>query len=293
MTQRSTENSSSPVVGLQLYSVKDELDKDLLGTLRKLAALGCRTVEAANFATNLNPGQLRAALDEVGMNCLSAHVPLPFLLGELEPLIAEMRGLGVRYVVCTAPWVEDNARYLQAAERGSMENAFGDLMHSLTPDDWRWNAAQLNRIGGELRAAGLQLAYHNHGFEFKTFEGKPAYEHLLAMTDPQRVAFELDCGWITNAGFDPVDYLNRHGERIALLHLKDLTRTDPGGTGLQLAGIHLGGGIVDWPAVLAAATRAGVTACFIEQEAPFPAPVLEELEASFAYLASLPVRSCY
>jgi sugar phosphate isomerase/epimerase len=92
---------------------------------------------------------------------------------------------------------------------------------------------------------------------------------------------------MVNAGYDPVDYLDRHSDRIALLHLKDLMRADPAGTGLQLAGIHLGGGIVDWPAVLAAATRAGVTACFIEQEAPFPAPVLEEMEASFAYLASL------
>jgi sugar phosphate isomerase/epimerase len=291
MTQRSPEAPSSPVIGLQLYSVKDELDKDLPGTLRALAAMGCRTVEAANFATNLDPVQLRTALDAVGMDCLSAHVPLPFLLGDLEPLIAEMKALGVRYVVCTAPWVEDNARYMQAAEQGSMESAFGDLMHTLTLDDWRWNAAQLNRIGSELHAAGLQLAYHNHGFEFKTFEGKTAYEHLLALTYPEHVAFELDCGWIANAGFDPVDYLNRHGNRIALLHLKDLTRAEPGGTGLQLAGIHLGGGIVDWPAVLAAAARAGVAACFIEQEAPFPAPVLEELEASFAYLASLTVRS--
>jgi sugar phosphate isomerase/epimerase len=287
MTQAPTEIHSSPVIGLQLYTVKDELDKDLTGTLRKLAALGCRTVEAANFATNLNPVQLRAALDEVGMDCLSAHVPMPFLLGELEPLIAEMQAIGARYVVCTAPWVEDNARFMQAAQQGSMENAFGDLMHSLTLDDWRWNAEQLNRVAGELHAADLQLVYHNHGFEFKQFDGKPAFDHLLAMTDPERVAFEVDCGWMVNAGYDPVDYLNRHGDRIALLHLKDLTRTDPGGTGLQLAGIHLGGGIVDWPAVLAAANRAGVNACFIEQEAPFPAPVLDELEASFAYLASL------
>jgi sugar phosphate isomerase/epimerase len=287
MPQRSPENTSSPVIGLQLYTVKDELDKDLPGTLRTLAALGCRTVEAANFATNLDPVRLRAALDEVGMDCLSAHVPLPFLLGDLAPLIAEMKALGVRYVVCTAPWVEDNARFLQAAEQGSMETAFGDLMHSLTLEDWRWNAGQLNRVAGELHAAGLQLVYHNHGFEFKQFEGKPAYDHLLAMTDPERVAFEVDCGWMVNAGYDPVDYLQRHGDRIALLHLKDLTRADPAGTGLQLAGIHLGGGIVDWPAVLAAAARAGVAACFIEQEAPFPAPVLDELEASFAYLASL------
>jgi sugar phosphate isomerase/epimerase len=287
MTQHTREKSSTPVIGLQLYTVKDELDKDLIGTLRTLAEIGCRTVEAANFATNLDPAQLRLALDEVGMDCLSAHVPLPFLLGELEPLITGMKALGVRYVVCTAPWVEDNARYLQAAERGSMESAFGDLMHTLTLDDWRWNAEQLNRIGIELHAADLQLAYHNHGFEFKTFEGKPAYDHLLAMTDPARLAFEVDCGWMVNAGYDPVDYLDRHSDRIALLHLKDLMRADPAGTGLQLAGIHLGGGIVDWPAVLAAATRAGVTACFIEQEAPFPAPVLEEMEASFAYLASL------
>lgn len=287
MTQAPIQKTSSPVIGVQLYTVKDELDKDLPGTLRKLAALGCRTVEAANFATNLSPAQLRAALDEVGMDCPSAHVPMPFLLGELEPLIAEMRALGARYVVCTAPWVEDNARFMQAAEQGSMETAFGDLMHSLTLDDWRWNAEQLNRIGSELYAADLQLVYHNHGFEFRQFDGRPAYDHLLALTDPARVAFEVDCGWMVNAGCDPVDYLDRHGDRIALLHLKDLTRADPAGTGLQLAGIHLGGGIVDWPAVLAAAARADVTHCFIEQEAPFPAPVLEELAASIAYMASL------
>jgi sugar phosphate isomerase/epimerase len=287
MIPDSPDTLSPPAIGLQLYSVKDELSADLLGTLQKLAAMGCRTVEAANFATNLNPAQLRAALDEVGMDCLSAHVPLPFLLGDLEPVIAEMKVLGVRYVVCTAPWVEDNERYAQAIESSSMESAFGELMNSLTLVDWHWNAEKLNRIAAHLHTADLRLVYHNHGFEFKNFDGKPAYDHLLAMTDPERVAFEVDCGWMVNAGYDPVAYLDRYGDRIELLHLKDLTRADPGGSGLQLEGIHLGGGIIDWPAVLAAATRAGVTACFLEQEAPFPAPVLDELQASFSYLASL------
>ncbi|MBK6511721.1 MAG: hypothetical protein IPG06_21345 [Haliea sp.] len=204
MTQRSPEAPSSPVIGLQLYSVKDELDKDLPGTLRALAAMGCRTVEAANFATNLDPVQLRTALDAVGMECLSAHVPLPFLLGELAPLIAEMKALGVRYVVCTAPWVEDNARYMQAAEQGSMESAFGDLMHTLTLEDWRWNAAQLNRIGGELHPAGLQLVYHNHGFEFKTFEGKTA---CTSTCWPRPIPSTWRLSWIAAGSPTPVSIL--------------------------------------------------------------------------------------
>ncbi len=287
MTSQSTAPPSPPDIGLQLYTVKDALKADLNGTLRRLAALGCHTVEAANFAVDLDAAELRAALDTVGMRCLSAHVPLPLLLGDLEQVVLDMKALGARYVVCTAPWVEDGARFEKAMQQGPMEQAFGKLMDSLTLEDWHWNAEKLNRIAAHLHASDLQLAYHNHGFEFHLFDGVPAFDHLMAMTDPERVAFEVDCGWMVNAGHDPLDYLERHGDRIELLHLKDLTARKPGGTGLELEGIHLGGGIVDWPAVLAAAERAGVKACFIEQEDPFPAPVMEEVAASFAYLESL------
>jgi sugar phosphate isomerase/epimerase len=274
-------------VGVQLYTVSEELKKDLDGTLQKIAAIGYRTVETASFTSNIKATQMREALDRAGLACQSAHYGLPQLLGGAQQAIDDAHQLGAKYVVCSAPWVADMSRFANVAKGNKPEAAFAALMGSFTMDDWRWNAEQFNKAGENLKKAGLQFAYHNHGFEFKKIDGKLAFDELLAMTDPNLVAIEMDCGWVANAGHDPIEYLKRFPNRIQLLHVKDIKRNAGENLSFEMEGTEIGKGILDWPAIFKAAKQAGLKGYFVEQEPPFARPPLEELQASYAYLHKL------
>lgn len=275
-------------IGVQLYTVGAELQKDLDGTLQKLAAIGYRSVETAGFSSGkITVAQMRAALDKAGLRCQSAHYGLPQLQGGVQKVIDDTQALGASYVVCPTPWVADMSRFAAAMKGNKPEAAFGVLMNNLTMDDWRWNAEQLNKAGEALKKAGLQLAYHNHGFEFKIVDGNVVFDELLKMTEPDLVAIEMDCGWVANTGYDPAGYITRFPDRVHLLHIKDINQRPVDRLGLEMAGIHTGGGVLDWPGIFAAAKRAGVKGYFVEQEPPFPAPVFDELKASYDYLNQL------
>lgn len=274
-------------IGVQLYTVAAELRKDFDGTLHKLAEIGFRIVENATFSASMNSTQLRAALDKVGMSCQSVHYGLTQLQGNLPKIIDEMHVLGAKYAVCPTPWVADPSRLAAAMKGNSPEVGFGKFLNSMTLDDWRWNAEHFNKIGEAMKKAGLQFAYHNHSFEFRVVDGKIIFDELLALTDPDLVKIELDCGWVANAGHNPAGYIDRFPDRIQLLHVKDIQKRQVNEFSFDIQGIHMGGGIVDWPAVFAAAKRAGVKGYFVEQENPFPAPVFEELKASYDYLHKL------
>ena len=91
-------------------------------------------------------------------------------------------------------------------------------------DDWKWNAEQFNKVGEQVKKEGLQLAYHNHNFEWKSYDGVTGYDEFLRLTDPGLVKLELDCGWATVAGQDPVTYLTKYPKRYSLLHIKDFRK---------------------------------------------------------------------
>lgn len=275
-------------IGVQLYTVSAELQKDLDGTLQKLAGIGYRTVENATFANGISASRLRSALDRAGLRCPSAHYALPLLQADLSKVVDDVHALGASYVICSTPWVADMSRF-EAVMKGAKtpEEGFSALMNSLTPDDWRWNADQFNKLGAELKKQGLQLGYHNHGFEFRIVDGKILFDEFLTMTEPDLVAIELDCGWVANAGYDPAIYLQRFPDRIQLLHVKDLVHVATDRTSMKMDSIHVGGGILNWPGIFAAAKRAGVKGYFVELEHPLPAPVFDELKSSYDYLHQL------
>lgn len=274
-------------IGVQLYTVAAELRKDLDGTLSKLAEIGFRLVESATFSASLSAAQLRAALDKVGLSCQSVHYGLPQLQSSLRKTIDDMHTLGAKFAVCPTPWVADPSRLAAAMKGNSQEVGFARFLSSMTLDDWRWNAEHFNKVGEAMKKEGLQFAYHNHSFEFRVIDGKILFDELLALTDPDLVKIELDCGWVANAGHSPAGYIDRFPDRIQLLHVKDIQKRQANGFGFDIQGIHMGGGTVDWPAVFAAAKRAGVKGYFVEQENPFPAPVFDELKASYDYLHKL------
>jgi sugar phosphate isomerase/epimerase len=243
-------------IGLQLYTVRDLTAQDMLGTLERLAAIGYRAVEFAGYG-NASVGDIRATLDQHGMTAVGAHVALDNFESRFDQTIDDLQTLGCRYAI--VPWVAED-------RRGSLVEA-------------QRLADQLNRLGEQVRAAGLQFAYHNHAFEFDPIDGSSLWDVLLRETDPGLVALELDVFWAEYAGFDPVEMIGRLTGRVPLLHAKDISRDDP------KADAPIGDGTLPWPRMLEAAEAAGVEWLIVEQDRPHDA--LRDVERSLANLQAM------
>jgi len=244
-------------IGVQLYSVRDILPKDYEGTLRQLAALGYQEVEAAGFFGR-SPSDVKKAMDEAGLRCVSAHYSLKDLLPRTEETIQYGKDLGLQYIVCASPWWKDPSKVKDAGSRAARER--------MTLDDWHWNAEQFNRIGERVSAAGMRFAYHNHTPEFRSENGVVFYDELLKSTDPAKVTMELDCGWAVVAGKNPAEYLTRYPTRFSMLHVKDFKMTAAVTPAAPPPSTELGRGTIDYRPIFAAAKKAGIKHAFVEQE---------------------------
>ena len=261
--------SSTPLrlpIGLQLYSVRNLLPKDFDGTLHQLSAAGYKEVEAAGYF-NKTAAEFRHAMDQAGLRCISAHHTLVQLRSQLDELIEFGHTLGLEYIICSSS--------------GGVHRdptAKGDL----TLDDWRYVAGEFNRIGEKLKSAGITFGMHNHVPEFAVENGVLVYDELLRLTDPKLVVFEMDCGWVTAAGHNPVDYLSRAPERFPLLHVKDMTREADG----KFHSVVMGTGVANYAPILRAATE--LKHYFIEQE-EFVGDTMTELREDAEYMRKLDV----
>lgn len=225
-------------VALQLYTVRDELEKDFTGTLRKVAEMGYANVELAGFG-GMSAIDLKATLDEFGLKAIGSHVGLNLLEGDgLGKTIEDHKLIGVPYIV--VPWLAperrgDKASYLQLAET-------------------------LNEIGETVKQGGQQLCYHNHNFEFdQVFDGKPALEILFDETDPDLVKAELDTYWVLFAGTDPVEFLGKYPGRFPLIHIKDMDKDDR-------SFAPIGTGTLPLDRIVQAAPAAGAKYLVVEQD---------------------------
>jgi sugar phosphate isomerase/epimerase len=255
-------------IGLQLYSVRDDLGKDFDGTLRRLAAMGYEEVELAGLGGRTAIA-VRDALKATGLTCRSAHYNVPELESALDRVIEEANTLGLKYIVCAFPRFADRA--------------------NITLDEWKWNVDFFNRVGAICKAANIQFAYHNHNLEFRTYNGVTAYDELIRLTDAALVKLEMDCGWVATAGHDPAAYLMKHLGRFRLLHVKDLKAGFAANTDMKIVTTDIGSGTLDWKKIFTAAKAAGVEGYFVELEPPFAAPPLELARRSAAYLRGLAV----
>jgi sugar phosphate isomerase/epimerase len=250
-------------LGLQLYSVRTLLPTDYAGTLKQIGALGYKEVEAAGFF-NLPVEQVKAAMKAAGLRCVSSHYPLALLRQYLDDILSFCKSLGVGYVVCSSPMHQQ-----QGAGKGP-----------LTLDDWRWNADQFNQVASKVQEAGMRFAYHNHVAEFGAIGGILPYDELLKYTDPAKVSFEMDCGWVIVGGQDPIHYLKENPARIVMLHVKDFKDNKP-------PSVELGTGSIDYTPIFAAAVAAGhIRHCFVEQE-EFQGPIMEALSVDARYMKRL------
>jgi sugar phosphate isomerase/epimerase len=279
-------------IGLQLYTVGAEMDKDPAGTLKAVAAVGYKQVELSPLSKT--PAKdLKKMVDDAGLKNPSGHYMLPDLMSRLPEIVELANLFGQEYMIVTVPWVADPSRFTPDPQGGEFA-LFLAIINGLTLDDWKWNAEQFNKVGEQVKKAGLQLGYHNHNFEWKKFAGVTAYDEFLRLTDAGLVKLELDCGWATVAGQDPVAYLTKYPERYRLLHVKDFKkeftpRTTLAGkdVGAPVA-TELGRGSIDYARVFAAAKKGEIRGIFVEQEPPFTEmTALEAIKVNFEYVKNL------
>lgn len=225
-------------VGIQLYTLRSEMARDVEGTLGRVAAAGYAEVELAGLHDR-TPAAFRALLDAAGLAAPAGHYPLANLqsAAELPRTIEAAVALGHRFLVC--PFLPPNERTL---------------------DHYRRHAELFDRVGEACRAAGLRFAYHNHDFELKAEGGVVPLELLLRSTSPQLVDFELDLYWVTKGGGDPLDFFARHSGRFPLWHVKDMDATE------QKSFAEVGTGTLDFPAIFARSEQAGAKHYFVEQD---------------------------
>lgn len=224
--------------GVQLYTLRHQMQESVGQTLAKVAEAGYRQVEFAGFYDH-SAREVRALLDSHGLAAPASHFPLEAMEADFAAVIEQAKALGSRYIVLA--WLDQNRR---------------------SAADYRKLVDDLNDWGRQARAAGLRLAYHNHDFEFEVTseqgDGVIPYQRLLDGTDPQLVYFEMDLYWMHKAGQHPEQYFSRYPGRFPLWHLKDVDAE--GGMA------DVGHGVIDFPALLTHAKQAGLEYAFVERD---------------------------
>jgi sugar phosphate isomerase/epimerase len=242
-------------VGLQLYTVRDQMKADFEGTLARVAQTGYKEVEFAGYFGH-TPADVRAILDRLGLTAPSSHIAASSP-EEWKTAFANAKTIGHEYVVM--PWIPEERRK--------------------TLDDWKSIAATFNQVGQIAKDSGIQFAYHNHDFEFPKIDGQVPYDLLLQSTDPKLVQLEIDLYWITKGGQDPLTYFARWPGRIPLVHVKD----SAGPPEHKMADV--GKGTIDWKRIFAKREQAGIKHFYVEYDnAPQP---FEDIAVSYNYLSKL------
>ena len=260
--------AQGPRWGVQLYTVRSQIAQDAAATLKQIAAIGYAELEVLQ-PTLQTVAPIAASL---GLALTSVHLDGPDAKGEggFELFLSGAKRLGLRYAVVP---------YIRPAERPTDRPGFEAI------------AARLSRMARAASAAGLQLCYHNHAFEFgQDRDGTRWLDVLMRGTAEAGMQLELDVFWAAFAGADPVALLRQYRGRVALLHLKDkdprartsLVETAASPTDF----VEVGAGTLDFPGILSAAREAGVQHYFVEQDQAAGDPV-ESLRKSYAYLTGL------
>ncbi|MEH7440280.1 sugar phosphate isomerase/epimerase [Neobacillus drentensis] len=237
-----------------MYTLREESDKDFVGTLKKVAELGFDGVEFAGYG-GLSAKEVKVVLDELGLKAAASHVPLEDLANNLDQVIEDQKLLGSKYVVCP---------YLLPERR--------------TEQDYQALIPLLEQAGERCRQEGITLCYHNHDFELvRLSDGRTALESIFEDTDATNVKAELDVYWLTKASEKPVEWMNRYRNRTPLIHLKDMTTDE------EQYFAELGTGGVDIESVLNLGENAGVEWWIVEQDFSRRTP-FESIEISLNYL---------
>ncbi|WP_318615695.1 sugar phosphate isomerase/epimerase [Sporosarcina sp. YIM B06819] len=225
-------------LGLQLYSIKEAAEQNLLGVLEKVAHFGYEGVQFAGFFGH-SATEVKEKMDTVGIQAAGAHVQIEELQNDLDGLLDYHDTIGNRLLIC--PYLPENMR--------------------TTADDYKRTAELFSQVGETVAAAGFSFGYHNHAFEFEQFDGKSGFELLFDNTDPKHVKMELDCFWAAYAGLDPATIIKNYADRCVSLHIKDLKRVDE-----KPVSTELGTGTLDIAQLITAGRTHHVDWFVVEQE---------------------------
>ncbi len=253
-------------IGLELYSLREQLAKDVPSTLDRVRDFGFQYVEVGN-TYKLAPEEFRKQLEARGLKPVSGLYDYARYRDDVEGVAKEAKALGLQYVGCA--WI--------AHKTGSFNEA-----------DMRGAIEVFNRAGAALAKHGLKFFYHTHGYEFQPYGDGTLFDLMMKETKPEFVRYQMDIFWIVHPGQDPVKLLEKYGNRFELMHVKDMRKGTP--TGL-LTGksditndVAFGTGIMKWPEILKAAQKAGVKWYFIEDESPVS---VEQIPVSMRFLELL------
>ena len=250
-------------LGVQLYTVRDEAEKNLNQVLAQISKIGYQEVELYWNVYSHPAAELRRMVADNGLRAPSGHFNYDGLAGKLD----YAKELGLQYVIC--PMLPK------------------DMWNSA--DGFRKAADQFNHWGEQVHGMGMQFGFHNHNYEFQKFGNLTGYDILTQNTDAKLVCLEMDCYWITQAGQDPIAMLKKFGDRIQLLHLKDRKPGFPASQQLGPSAEHItevGSGTIDWKTLLTLAQQQGVKGYFVERDSG-STPAMESIAISYRYLNKL------
>jgi sugar phosphate isomerase/epimerase len=252
------EKGNLSLVGLQLYTVRDLTKKDFAGTLKKVAEIGYDAVEFAGFG-DLKAPEVKQLIAELKLKAAGSHEAIDRLQKEVDQVIEFNKTIGNHYVVC--PYLPDPWQ-----KRGS--TGFKEF------------AGLLEAAGEKIKAAGLQLCYHNHNFEFKKEGEKYLLDFLFEACKADIVKAEVDAYWVKFAGLDPVEFLQNQAGRCKLIHMKDMT------TDGKKSFAPVGTGLMDFKGIIQTARKTGVDWFIVEQDQTSQ-PVLEAITISLKNMRQL------
>ena len=186
-------------IALQFWSIREEMEKDLLGMIQKVSEMGYDGAQFAGFFDN-KAEDVRKKMDECGIKPAGAHVQIDLLKNQLDETLKYHETIGNDLII--VPWLPEEMR--------------------TTADDYMRTAELLDSIGERLLTRGFTLGYHNHDFEFDMFDGKTGLDILFQKTDPKHLNMELDCFWASFTDNDPMKVIEKYADRCVSLHIKDM-----------------------------------------------------------------------
>jgi len=244
-------------VALQLYTVRQQLAEDYEGTLRAVKEIGYDFIQITG-AIPYEAAEMKALLDDIGLQASSIDVMPEELSANLDHWIAYAKALGTRDLVY--PWTHPDQRK--------------------THDDWTAIFSFVEETGAKCAEQGMRLSYHHHAFEFEPYGDSCILDALLDRTSPQHVYAELDTYWIKRGGADPATYIRKYAGRLPMLHLKDMADDE------KKSFAEVGTGVLDWQGIHAAAIDAGVEVYAVEQDV-CPGDPLDSARGSLEFVRKL------
>ena len=254
--------AGADMIGIQLFTVRDLMDKDFDGTLEKIAQIGYKNMEFAGYGTK-TPEQVRATLDRLKLVSKSSHIGAQLMQKDAGAQIKIAQTIGQEYITIPS--------YNFGRDGGI--------------DAWKKAAAEFNKWGSMCKDAGLKLGYHNHAAEFAKVDGGPTgYDVLVRETDPAFVDFEMDLYWTVFGDQDPLAWFAKYPGRFKMWHVKDLVVT---GTTKGMSPV--GKGTIDYKKIFANAKQSGMKYFFVEHDtaAQYAGGSLASVQASYTYLKSI------